>query len=88
MSDNKNDADELSGQISRLRAQVEVAHIEAVACRLLITQALLTMCRQNDEFRQDLLNSLTVYETPVDEISPVEEAARRRVTEFADLFRR
>ena len=41
MSDNKNDADELSGQISRLRAQVEVAHIEAVACRLLITQALL-----------------------------------------------
>ena len=37
MSDKKNDVDELRGQIGRLRAQLDLAHVEAVACRLLIT---------------------------------------------------
>ena len=88
MGDKENDVDELHNQISRLRAQVEIAHVEAVACRLLITQALLIMCRQDDEFRQELLKSLTVHPTPVDEISPIEKAARRRIADFTDLFRR
>ena len=89
MSDKENnDFDELRHQVGRLRAQVDDAHVEAVACRLLVTQALLVVCRQDDEFRQDLLNSLAVYKEPINEISPIEKAARMRVANFADLFRR
>ena len=81
-----NDVDDQTG---RLRAQVEVAHAEAVTCRLIITEALLAISKQDDEFRQTLLKSLASYGAPADVLaSLIEKEARILVTDFADLFRR
>ena len=74
-----------------LRAQAEIAHAEAVECRLLVTDALLILCKQDDEFRQDIFKSLEnggVEALIGVEVSPLEKAAARILANLSNLFRR
>ena len=70
----------LRHEVNRLRAQVDIAQVEAVACRMVLTQLL------NGMPREDARKALRLPVIPEhEEISPVDKSARRVINDITKL---